>query len=197
MDKLTRYAVYHQLELEALARAFKSDEFLLLLRNDPRIPLLITETRYAQVVEAADPEWQFTAELLGAEDNVCSRCSILNKNVDVSFGFNLPPGATVTKIELDVKCCQTIFNESLWIYIWTGAAFSYFKTIHYEAGIPFCANTIFHGWRTFDSWYYTRDRVNGMKVRLHHDTAAGGGGLPGLELWSTYVDALKMRVTYY
>lgn len=199
MDKLTRYAVYHQLELEALARGFKTDDIILFLRNEVRIPpSIITETRYAEVVEAADPEWQFSDEVLGVEDNICSRCSILEKVLDVSFGFNLPPGATVTKVELNVKCGVTIFTESIYTWLWDAdAGWSGFKKINNEIGFPFCASTVFLGWRELDPYYFTRARVNGLKVRLHHDLRSGGGGPPGLEMWTSYVDALKMRVTYY
>ena len=197
MRKNVWYAVLHQAEAERVIQGFRSDDLLLLAARAARGAELKTEIRYAEVVENVDPEWLFPNNVLGVEDDFCSRCSVLEKVIDLSFGFNLPIGAFVDNFELDVKCGSTIIQESLWMFLWTGSEFSYFKTINYGLGFPPCVDTIFHGWRSLPPWYFTRDRVNGMIVRVQHDQLAGGGGGVPTQLWSSYVDALKMRVSYY
>lgn len=200
MRKNVWYAVLHQAEAERVIQGFRSED-LLFIAGRPLHAELKTETRYAEVVERSDFGWLLPNNILGVEDSACTSCRVMEDEIDVSFGFNIPPSAILDDIELDVKCAHTFIPEHFYIYVSkdNGANFSYFKSIWFvKDALVACDESIFHGWRSFLSKGFSNGgHVNNLQVRVLVGLVAGGGGGVPTEMWTGYVDALKVRVSYY
>lgn len=133
----------------------------------------------------------------GVEDDVCALTSI-NGSILYLDGFGFAFTSDPSYVGVDCKAIVVSdTTQQCDFYVWDGNDWVYFATIeaeYQEFPALKCGDSYFRGWHDLSNIIDTKEKLNGIKFKAIHYNAGGGGTIPA-EMWSSYIDAIKVKAS--